>query len=335
MRLLVAIAAIPLALACGGKRGDDKQTGSATRAENEDEERCDPKTPKVCVGNSVVACEANGHLGRRLRTCKDGCKNGRCAKTCDSEAVKLIYVVDASNNLLSFDPRKLPGDPFRLIGRPSCTSYSTPFSMSVDREGYAWVVYQNGELFKVSIHDAKCSPSGFAPYSVGSSTFGMGFVSDDKGSKTEKLYIAAEGGTRDLAMIDPEKAPPTASRVGRIEATIDNNPELTGTGEGKLYGFFPVRAGDSFIQEIDKRSGAAVGKKWSVGELGSVSAWAFAHWGGTFYVFVTTASGPQVRAVDRATGEYRTVMETIPYRITGAGVSTCAPELDQGQTANP
>jgi hypothetical protein len=325
MRSLVIFA---LLAACGSKT--DPKDGKKPVAENEDEDRCDPKEPKVCVGNSVVACEPNGHLGRRLRTCKDGCKNGRCAKTCDSEAVKLIYVVDSANNLLSFDPRKLPGDPFRLIGKPNCPDFTEPFSMSVDREGYAWVLYRGGDVYKVSIHDAKCSPSGWVPRSGGSTTFGMGFVSDDKGSKSEKLYITSDA-LHDLQVVDTEKTPPTPSRLGRIEGTIDNNPELTGTGEGKLYGFFPVRVGDSFVQEIDKKTGGAVGKKWSVGETGLVEAWAFAHWGGTFYVFVTVAGRPQVRAVDRATGEYRVVMENIPYRITGAGVSTCAPDLDQAQ----
>jgi hypothetical protein len=315
--------------------GDKSDPKAQKVADNEDEERCDPKQPKVCVGNSVVACEPNGHVGRRLRTCKDGCKNGRCAKSCDSEAVKLIYVVDSANNLLSFDPRKLPGDPFRLIGRPNCGAFGTPFSMSVDREGYAWVLYRGGELFKVSIHDAKCTPSGYAPRSSGSALFGMGFVTDAAGGKTEKLYIASDAYTRELSMIDTEQTPPSPVRLGRIDATVDSNPELTGTGEGKLFGFFPARIGASFVQEIDKKSGASIGTKWSVGDTGAVNAWAFAHWGGTFYVFVTNQAGSQVRAVDRSTGEYRTVMENIPYQITGAGVSTCAPELDKPQTAGP
>jgi hypothetical protein len=35
-----------------------------------------------------------------------------------------------------------------------------------------------------------------------------------------------------------------------------------------------------------------------------------------------------VRTVDRS-GHYKTIMQHLPYRITGAGVSTCAPERDQ------
>ena len=281
----------------------------------------------MCVGNSLTACEANGHLGRRLRTCKDGCRNNRCVATCDDDATKLIYLVDDANNLLSYDPRK-NGDPFRTIGKLDCGTYSSPFSMSVDREGTAWVVYQTGDLFKVDIHTAKCEPSGYVPGSSGSNTFGMGFVTDEAGSKTEKLYISAERYDRNLSVIDTTRTPPVARSIGPIAASIDRNPELTGTSEGKLFGFFPVGDGTSFIQEIDKRTGGAVGKKWDVGNIGYVSAWAFAQWGGIFFVFVTTGSGPQVRAVNRTTGEVKVVMDTIPYRVTGAGVSTCAPERD-------
>jgi hypothetical protein len=305
---------------------DDKRSRVA---ENEDEDRCDPKEPKVCVGNSLTACEDNGHLGRRLRTCKDGCQNNRCVATCDDDANKLIYLVDDANNFLSYDPRK-NGDPFRLIGKLSCGDYTSPFSMSVDRQGTAWVGYQSGEVYKVDIHTAKCQPSGFVAGSAGSQTFGMGFATDDSTAKTEKLYISPEH-ARNLSVIDTSKASPTSQSIGQIVASAGRNPELTGTSEGKLFGFFPVDDGTSFIQEIDKKSGGAVGQKWQVGDIGYVTAWAFAQWGGMFFVFVTPSTGPKVYAVNRQTGESKVVMGSIPYRVTGAGVSTCAPERDGAQ----
>jgi len=58
--------------------------------------------------------------------------------------------------------------------------------------------------------------------------------------------------------------------------------------------------------------------------------YAFAHWGGVFYIFVTSDTST-VRAIDRKTGAYQLVLDNLPYRITGAGVSTCAPERDQAK----
>jgi len=322
----VRLAAVLIVLAaCGHDKDSEHRTAS-----NEDEDVCDPAKPKVCVGNSVVACEPNAHLGRRLRTCHDGCRDGRCAGSC-SDAVKLIYLVDDANDFLSFDPRKLPGNPFTLIGKLDCGAYGSPFSMSVDRDGNAWVVYNSGQLFEVSITDASCKPTGYRPGASGSSTFGMGFATDTAGGKTEKLYIAADSYDRDLGWIDTTRKPPIPHSLATIAETVDHHPELTGTSEGKLFGFYPNADVPAFVQEIDRSSGAGVGQKWMLGDrgLGYVSAYAFAQWGGTFYIFVT-GNQSTVRTIDRKTGDYKIVMDSTPYRVTGAGVSTCAPELDRG-----
>ena len=137
-------------------------------------------------------------------------------------------------------------------------------------------------------------------------------------------------------MADPSTTPTV---VGNIAAASDYSPELTGTAEAKLYGFFPrISAGPAYIQEIDKSNGAAVGQTWNVGTTGlgnGIQDWAFAQWGGVFYVFVTTQTNnvrnSTVRAVDRATGNSSIILQNLPYYIDGAGVSTCAPAvLQQG-----
>jgi hypothetical protein len=299
------------------------------------DERCDPAHSRQCLGNDVVACEPDGVLGRRIQACHDGCEDGKCVATCADDGVGLIYVVDSANELLSFDPRKLPGNPFQRIGTLQCSNaLGGPFSMSVDRHGVAWVVYDGGELFKVSITDATCQPTALVPGSLGSSRFGMGFVSDAPGSTTEKLFIAAADASRALASIDTHTLRP--HMVGAVAAGDDRNPELTGTSEARLYGFFPMAGKPSFVQEIDRATGGARGQRWMLGKasLGDVSAYAFAQWAGVFYVFVTSTddsfeTSSTVRAIDRATGTYRVVLDHLPYRITGAGVSTCAPERDQ------
>lgn len=312
------VALLMVLVACG-KSEPAKQVVSE---DPDPEERCDPKETRVCVGTRVVACE-EGKLGRALRQCGDTCRKGKCVGSC-ADGAELIYVVDTQRQLLSFDPRKLPDDPFALIGVMNCPTVGTPFSMSVDRSGTAWVLYDEGSVFEVQTTDASCRPSGF----VAPRTFGMGFTSDAPGSKAEKLFIAANDGTHALAYLDTTVDVPTVHGVATMPDTA-RHPELTGTSEGKLYGFFPEDA--AFVQEIDRERGSLVGTKWSVGErLGFVSAYAFAHWGGTFYIFTTT-SRSQVRTVNRATGASALVMSNIPFRITGAGVSTCAPERDQGK----
>ncbi len=107
--------------------------------------QCDPAVAMTCNGNDVVSCNSDGTFGPPVETCGSGkmCMAGACANACTADGVDLVYVVDEDNHFMSFDPRLLPGDPFRMIGTLNCPTNGatlqlpagaiTPFSMSVDR----------------------------------------------------------------------------------------------------------------------------------------------------------------------------------------------------------
>ena len=84
------------------------------------------------------------------------------------------------------------------------------------------------------------------------------------------------------------------------------------------------------------RSSALEDQTWLLpAEVGTIQGWAFAHWGGRFYVFVTPQDpvdgtlNSKLLRLDPNTGETTLILEHLPYLIVGAGVSTCAPvELD-------
>jgi hypothetical protein len=309
-------------VACGDKRRDS-EPARAPQVVDEDE-KCDPSESRVCVGHRVVVCE-QGKLGRALRTCREGCRKGKCLGAC-AEGAALIYVVDDNDHLLSFDPRKLPSDPFHTIGKLRCESTQTPFSMAVDRMGIAWVLYSSGKIYRVSIIDAKCS-QGATPEGA-PQLFGMGFVTDGPDAKTEKLFVAGFEDPR-FAQLDIAPKRPAWKTVGEL-ATTKKNPELSGTGGGKLFGFFPEDGDDAFVSEIDRETGKLVGKRMKVGSpKGRIEGWAFAHWGGDYYVFVTIDGNSRVYVIDGKTSQSKLVRENVPMKIVGAGVSTCAPLLEQ------
>jgi hypothetical protein len=134
-----------------------------------------------------------------------------------------------------------------------------------------------------------------------------------------------------LGAVDPETMQVTP--VGSLTPT-ELGPELTGTGAGESFAYFPgVEA--SMIARIDKFTGLNA-EEWAIEPLdGSLRAWAFAQWGDRFYIFVTWQDpddGTQISQVhrfDRATGEVEIIIPGHPYRIVGAGVSTCAPFIFQ------
>ncbi len=302
---------------------------------------CNPSgSGRVCVGDEVFTCTASGTLGDYIETCpEERCNGGTCDPGCAGPSVKLIYLVDQDENLLSFDPGA--GNTLELIGVLDCPAGEAypdwgfgegrPYSMSIDRDARAWVLYTSGQMFLVSTEDASCGPTAWAPGTNGYQLFGMGFVSDAPDAETEKLYIA--GGYADdvsggnLGFIDPTTmAVTTAGPLPSAEYSA----ELTGTGNGELYGYYPGSL-STYVARIDSSTGANV-HTWPLPSLeGWVDAWAFAHWGGLFYVFITWTDdieSEQHREVYRLDPEAGEVILLIPdtgYVIVGAGVSTCAP----------
>jgi hypothetical protein len=320
-----AIVLLIVLAACKEKERAPESTG-APRADKPTpaSPSCDSTQQRVCVGDKVVAC-LGGALGKTLEECKAGCRAGTCTNTCAVKGVELVYVVDSGHNLLSFDPQRLPGDPFHMIGKLKCETAGQPFSMAVANDGIAWVLYNTGRIYRVSILDAHCAKAGDPD--AGPDTFGMGFAAD--GPTTEKLYLAGNDSAQQLAVLDT-KASLQWVPIATIAADQKRNPELTGTADGALFGYFPDEVSGGFVQQLDAATGKVIGAQMKLaGGGGDVEAYAFAHWGGVFYVFTTIDHTNMVHAIHRKTGKYELVLPRIPYEIVGAGVSTCAPELER------
>lgn len=241
---------------------------------------------------------------------------------CPDASATLVYLITTQGELLSFFP---PTSTFRRIGIIACPSppSTTPFSMAVDRQGAAYVLFNDGNLYRVSTATAACIAT---PYSVGQhgfNTFGMGYATD-LGGPSETLYVAAEGNLRPSALGSIETQSFVLSVIGNFAPPI-RSAELTGTGDGRLFAFYSdTNRRDSWIGLIDKSS-AQVTAADKLSGLEQGQGWAFAYWGGDFWLF--TAPGGQSR-VHRFRPQDKSLVEISRYggMIVGAGVSTCAPQ---------
>lgn len=242
-----------------------------------------------------------------------------------AESARFVYLLDKQRELVRFDPETLSLD---VVGTIACSvvggpavGIPTPFSMSVDRTGIAWVLYSDGSIHKVDVTTAQCSSTAFIPNQLPAfELFGMGFVTDGPNTTDETLFVASYSPGNGIGTLDLGDL--AIRRQGFYDA-FDGPAELTGTGDGHLYGFFfsnPPR-----IAEIDKNDADIL---WS-NQLPGVSigqAWAFAHWGGDFWLFtapeITTSKITRFRPSD---GSIDVMVEDAGLLIVGAGVSTCAP----------
>ncbi|MCX5741847.1 MAG: hypothetical protein NT062_05020 [Proteobacteria bacterium] len=256
-------------------------------------------------------------------------------KPCAAQQSELVYVLTNDDQLMSFDPQKLPDDPFHLIAQLSC-GLLNPNSMAIDHFGVAWIVDHHRTLFRASILDGRCEQAEALTGDAIPQTFGMGFAANgthQAAGSAETLYVASDdtNGVQPsvFATLDTTKTRPAYAAIGKVAARGKWNPEFSGTGDGELFGYFPLAGGDGFVQQIDRASGAAIGKQWTVPSPIEVQSWAFAQWGGKFYIFTTLVDGNSVvHEIRRKTGEYKVVREHLPFAIIGAGVSTCAPVLE-------
>ncbi|MBK9266323.1 MAG: hypothetical protein IPM54_41870 [Polyangiaceae bacterium] len=244
---------------------------------------------------------------------------------CSDEA-KLVYVLSDANELYSFDP---PAKLFTKIGNLNCNTGLSPNSMAVDRNAVAWVNYvdsfdSQGVIFKVSTKDASCDAAPTVQLVSGWARIGMGFSKDADGMG-ETLFVSGTSGTG----IGKINAMNTLNPIAGFSpgAFTGQSAELTGTGDGRLYGYFtttPVQMG-----QIDKATGAVTNPKEITG-LQTPSAWAFSFWGGSFYLYA--ASGFQNSNVTKYDPVAGTIdnfyMTNVGFRIVGAGVSTCAPLIE-------
>jgi hypothetical protein len=114
--------------------------------------------------------------------------------------------------------------------------------------------------------------------------------------------------------------------VGAFDPAIPR-AELTGTADGRLFAFWPNRGSGGTganVAEIDKRTAGVIART-ELPIARATDAFAFAFWGGDFWIFTGSRQASAVvrfRPSDGTTVQLGTHAGT----IVGAGVSTCAPQ---------
>lgn len=224
-----------------------------------------------------------------------------------AESTKQIYVLATDKALYRFYPDKLQ---FVRVGQVACPTSAGTFSMAIDRHGTAWVEYTDGRLFAVDTTTAACKTTAFRPGQSGFETFGMGYSLNGDGTKGETLYVAGVG----LASLDTKTFDLTF-----LGSLTYGRTELTGLDK-QLFAF-SVESG--VIAGLDKANGATQ-VTYRTTAVSERAAFAFAQWGGDFWVF--TGDDHSIVTQYSPTDDKSTVvMQNTGMLIVGAGSSTCAP----------
>lgn len=246
-----------------------------------------------------------------------------------SDAAKLVYVLSLEGDLYSFAPADKK---FVKVGALDCKLGGKSFgtiSMAVDREAVAWVNMRDelsftGEsvMFKVDTKTAACTPT-----NIKGSWGGMGFSTNAGTTDKETLFLIGPGSGLKGALLTVDFAKERIVPGVDLPESVDL--ELTGTGDGRLYGF--LQSTPLAIAAIDKSTAAFSGRVPLTGvEDPQAPMFAFSFWGGDFYIYTGTDTSPSktttVARYRPSDGSIdKSYMTQIGFHIVGAGVSTCAP----------
>lgn len=234
----------------------------------------------------------------------------------DCEGISdLIYVVDKDNDsIYIFDPTT--GE-LSFHGELDCAIFAgTPASMSIARDGYAYVRYADNTVYAVHLETMSCTET---PYSVDFGAFGMGYATADSSTWQDNLYVA---NSNTLAQLN------TNSWSLTPLGTLPSQSELTGNGDGELWAILPLETPARLVH-IDKSNAEVIESIQlpTFPDPYGIDTFAFATWGGDFWLFVRSYGLGNTTDVYRAqpNGTFNMVVQGTGRNIVGAGVSTCAP----------
>jgi hypothetical protein len=244
--------------------------------------------------------------------------------TCNPGA-QLTYLIDDAAQIRTFDPNS--ASPLTLKGTLRCPLAGQPYSMAVRHDGIAFVLYSRGGrgcsgLARVDLSTLDCQAVAAFGCSQGfgfGGLFGMGYAMAGPAGE-ETLFVSGLSSSQ-LGKLDPE-----AGRITPV-APSATSLELTGNPKGELWGFGPDPSPQA--HRLDAASGARLQSfplSIPIGSGPKSRSWAFAAWGGVFYIFYGEHEQTGGTTVYRLTpdGELTTFLGRTGINIVGAGNAVCA-----------
>lgn len=181
---------------------------------------------------------------------------GETCDCLDGPHLDHIYVISDGGEIWTYKPET---EAFEFVFGPVCGG-ATPFSMAVDTAGMAWInVFDDMGVRNLDLLDpGPCTDSPYLRTNPDFGLFGMSFASNSATDFCSDLYVMTYSGDGPFAegpdlgllgVIDPE-----SGDIRELATTNFDGGELTGTGDGRLFGF----AGDDPVKlvEYDRATGA-------------------------------------------------------------------------------
>lgn len=238
------------------------------------------------------------------------------ADDCDHTSDQVYAVSRDDAGLYLFHPDTLA---FTRLGELDCTPWASPASMSVARDGHAFVRMSDDSVFRVDLQTLACTETAYDPRATGFGSFGMGHATNSADTWRDQLYVAND---RQLARLD------TSTWALEVLGRMDSQAELSGNAAGELWALLPLEEPAELVQ-LDHSTASPLRTLTlpAFPDPGGIDTFAFATWGGDFWLFVREYGMGRSTDVYQVTpeGKMSRVLEDVGFDVVGAGVSTWAP----------
>ena len=217
------------------------------------------------------------------------------------------YLWDFGGTLYTFDPTTLTTT---SLGHVGCPTNSPPWTLSVSRDGYALMIYQDWKIYRVDLSTLACTPTPFDQSAIGMNGDEAIAISREPNT-AEKLYVyGLDNGKPTLAVADPLTMIPTV--VGAVNAVPELYPsDMQGDAQGHLF----ILSEQGHLLEVDS---ANAGVLVNIQTTFNAGDWAVMTYGDRVFFF----SDGDVSLEDVATNTL-TPLGSTGVSVIGASAAPC------------
>ncbi|UJR37534.1 hypothetical protein I4U23_030236 [Adineta vaga] len=247
----------------------------------------------------------------------DRISNPTDASGCTSETSKYIYLLDQDSHFFRLHPKTFV---ITFVGTLNCSTTAYPYSMAVQRNGKAWTLFTDGNLYTFDVNTVQCQTTSYVSEQEGLILFGMNFAID-KLTNQEKLYLTSDSSNPPYRLATLDINSLEISIIGYYY-DLSARAELTGTNDGRLFGLFEGKP--YIIAEINATNGEILSQTAQdmIQYTSDSLNFAFASYASNFFLFVGDNSFTDIFLFDSSTKT--TFKQTrISNGIVGSATSTC------------
>ncbi|MGO8997933.1 MAG: hypothetical protein ACLQVI_31825 [Polyangiaceae bacterium] len=227
----------------------------------------------------------------------------------DGGGVTVAYLWGESGRLYTFDPTTLAT---QELGVVSCGNSQLPWTLSVSRAGYAFMVYQDWNIYRVDLTTLACTST---PYVVGQ----LGFTAEEaiavsRDEAAERLYVYDLNVNQVPALAVSDLTSFVLSSIGPVTPNPNSFPvDMQADAYGRLF----VLSEEGVLIQVDAVTGAVIGQDQT--SFQAAGSWAVMTWNDEIFFF----GGGEAYRYDLTTKQVIDLGDIVDDSIVGASAAAC------------